>query len=118
MANNQPNQSESQADSLRKCRVPGPPRSPRLKSNKEQVRFSKIWLLVLLSKTEPTRVCSTKRKMSESGKADNKPHGMWHSHNGRCPFRFFHDLQLILHNSEEIEFQRIYLAMLSEISEL
>jgi hypothetical protein len=63
-------------------------------------------------------VCSTKRKMSESGKADNKPHGMWHSHNGRCPFRFFHDLQLILHNSEEIEFQRIYLAMLSEISEL
>ena len=65
MANNQSNQSESQADSLRKCWVPGPPRFPRLKSNKEQVRFSKLWLLVLLSKTEPARVCSTKRKMSE-----------------------------------------------------
>src|SRR6202167_5924544 len=65
MANNQPNQSESQADSLRKCGVPGPPRSPRLKSNKEQVRLSKLWLLVLLSKTEPARVCRTKRKMSE-----------------------------------------------------
>ena len=41
--------------------------APKIPKTQEQqrTRLSKLWLLVLLSKTEPARVCSTKRKMSE-----------------------------------------------------
>ena len=51
----------------------------------------------------------------ESGKADNQSHGMWHCHNGRCPSCFSHNLQLILHNSEETEWRLIHLALLAKI---
>ena len=45
----------------------------------------------------------------ESGKADNQSHGMWHCHNGRCPFHFSHNLQLILRNYEETKWRLIHL---------
>jgi hypothetical protein len=62
---------------------------------------------VVVENTGPVRVCKTMGKMNERAESwfesDNKPIAGGTATNVRCPFRFSHNLQLVLHNYKEVE---------------